>query len=289
MQTIDQTPGGHENEPKNHSLERKDGTRAHEHLELDESFWLETAGAQLSRWFARAPRSHVSLDAGGWIALSGEPWTGFNAACVLDSPYATSLFIRYAASLADLPGVLIVEKMTHEILELAERVGARDIGELPLMVYDREAAPKANETVDVRQITTLADLTPTVVLIAGSFSMNLQACVDLFEPILADSNASIWVAEKDRQITSAVMSLRMDSIVSLHCLATSKEYRGQGVAHSLVSQLMASQMSSGIRRFFLHTNPSGRNFMEGIGYRPVGFPHGFVINEAQGASVSRNH
>jgi N-acetylglutamate synthase-like GNAT family acetyltransferase len=266
---------GRENHPP---VSAADGSRAHEHLELDGTFWLETAGAHLGRWFSNSPKSDVSLDTGGWIARSGEPWIGFNVACVLDSPRATALFERYASAVGDLPGVVIVEQATREIFELAERIGARHIGELPFMVFDKETAPSDEDSVDVRQIATLADLTPTVVLIAESFSMNVQACLDLFEPMLKDPNAAIWVAEKDGRIIAAVMILRIGSIVGLHCLATSQQYRGQGVARSLVCQLMTRQMSMGTRRFFLHTTARGLRFAEAIGYRPVKFPHGFVIN-----------
>ena len=289
MQAMEQTPTNHKNaQEKSHSLIRQDRTQAHEHLELDGVFWLETEGAQLSRWFARSPRSHVALEAGGWIALSGEPWFGFNVACVLDSPRASSLFIRYAASLSDQPGIVIVEKVTPAILELAQRADARHLGEIPLMAFDEESVPSVGYSVAVRQIVTLADLTPTVVLIAGAFSMNLQACLDLFEPTLEDPNATIWVAEQDGRIISALMSLRIGSIVGLHCLATSKEYRGQGISRSLVCQVMGDQMSRGIRRFFLHTTPLGRRFAESIGYRPVGFPHGFVVNDDHNASAFPN-
>jgi len=251
---------------------------------LDTAFWLETEGAQLSHWFARAPKSHVSLETGGWIALSGEPWIGFNVACVLDSPRATSLFIRYTSSLANQPGTVLVETVTPDILELAERVGARHFGEIPLMIFDEETPPLAKGSVEIHEITTLAELTPTVVLIAGSFSMNLQACIDLLEPMLEGPNAAIWVAERSGHIVSAVMCLRMGSNAGLHCLATAKEDRGQGVARSLVSQLMARTMASDTRRFFLFS-AGGRRFAESIGYRPVGFPHGFVINDDQNASA----
>jgi hypothetical protein len=246
------------------------------------------AGAQLGAWFSGASNSYVSLETEGWITLSGEPWMGFNVACVLDSPRATSLFKRYAARVGDRPGVLIVEQVTREVLELAERMGARHVGEISFMVFDEETAPSGKDLVAVRQITTLADLTPTVVRIAESFSMNLQACLDLLEPTLENPNAAIWVAEKDSQITSAVMSWRTGSIVGLHCLATSKGYRGRGIAHSLVCQLMARQMSDGVRRFFLHAASSGRRFAEGIGYHPVALPHAFLINDHPNTSGFRN-
>jgi ribosomal protein S18 acetylase RimI-like enzyme len=255
-----------------------DRIQAHEHLHFDGAFWLETEGSQLGRWFATAPRSHVSSETGGWLALSGEPWVGFNVGCVLDSPVATSLFTRYAESVGDLPGVLVVEKVTPEIFELAERVGAWHVGEIPLMVFDEETAPLTTSSVAVRQISTLADLTPTIVLVAASFSMNVQACLDLFEPMLEDPNAGIWVAEKNGHIVGAVLGLRAGSIVGLHCLVTAKECRGQGVASSLVCQLMTRQLSSGARHFFFHAVGSRRHFSEAIGYRLAGIPHGFVIN-----------
>jgi citrate lyase synthetase len=96
------------------------------------------------------------------------------------------------------------------------------------------------------------------------------------------------VAEKDNRIVSALMSWRTGSIVGLHCLATSREYRGQGVARSFVCEVMARQSSSGARRFFLHTTPRGRQFAEGIGYRPAGLPHGFAINDNDNTSTFRD-
>lgn len=286
MQSLDQTSTIHDSESECHPIVRKNETPAHEHLALDGAFWLETEGAQLSRWFATAPNSSVSLEAGGWIALSGEPWIGFNVACVLHSPGAASLFVRYASSLADQPGTIFVETVTPEIFELAEHVGARHVGETPLMVFDEAAAPLQTDSVVVRHITTSADLTPTVVLIAECFSMNVQACIDLFEPMLEEPNAGIWVAERDRHIVSAVMSLRMGSIVGLHCLATAREYRGQGIGRSLVRQLIARQMANDARRFFLHTTAEGRRFAEGIGCRPAGFPHTFILNGEQSTATA---
>jgi GNAT superfamily N-acetyltransferase len=288
MQPLVEPPANPENEPESPSQACTDASPSLEHLELDGTFWLETAGTQLGPWFSSAPNSYVSLETEGWIALSGEPWIGFNVGCVLDSPRASSLFTRYAARVGDLPGVLIVEQVTREIFELAKRIGARHVGEVPFMVFDEETAPSGKDPVSMRQITTLADLTPTVVLIAESFSMNLQACLDLLEPTLEDPNAAIWVAEKDSRIASAVMSWRTGSLVGLHCLATSKEYRGQGVAHSLVCQVMARQMSGGVRRFFHHVTPLGRRFAESVGYHPVAFPHAFLINGDADTSVLLN-
>ena len=285
MPAIDHLPPSHESEPENGLLTDKDRSRAREHLELDGVFWLETAGAQLERWFGRAPRSHASTEAGGWIALSGEPWVGFNVACVLDSPRSDALFMRYAERLRDLPGVVIAERVTHEILEIAERLRARDVGEIPFMVFDKETPPTSPRAVEVSRVTALADLTPTVVLIADAFSMNVQACLDVFEPTLGDPNAAIWTATKDGRLVSAMMTLRVGNIVGLHCLATSDEIRGRGIAHSLVCQVMERHMSSGTRRFFLHTTDQGRRFAEAVGYRAVVLPHTFVINEDANTSA----
>ena len=278
MQASDHISAHPESETESHSPEWRDEARAHDHLGLDGTFWLETEGAQLARWFATAPKSRVSSEIGGWLALSGEPWVGFNVGCVLHSPGATTLFSQYVEGIGGLPGVLIVEKITPEVLELAERVGARHLGELPLMLFDEESAPVTTIPMDVRAITTLADLTPTAVLVAASFSMNLQACLDLFEPMLEDPHAAIWVAEKDGHIVSAVLSMRTGGLVGLHYPVTSIEHRGQGVAGSLVRHVMAHEMSRDTRRFFLHTTGRGRRFAEGIGYRPAGLPHGFVVN-----------
>ena len=185
----------------------------------------------------------------------------------------------YAESLRDLPGIVIAERVTDEILQIAEHVRARDIGVLPFMVFDKKTPPSAQRAVEVRRVAALADLTPTVVLIADAFSMNLQACLDVFEPALGDPNATLWVAMKDGRIVSAMMTLSLGGIVGLHYLATSDECRGQGIACSLVCQVMERHMSSGIRRFFLHTTDQGRRFAEAIGYRAVVLPHAFVINE----------
>jgi hypothetical protein len=183
--------------------------RASERLQLDGAFWLETMGTQLTQWFTMTPASHVSVDLGGWIALSGEGWSGFNVCCVLDHPRAAPLFEHYAMTISHLPALLLVEKVTPEILESAAHIDARNIGDISLMTWDDEDVPlSVDSSVVVRQITTLAELTPTTVLVSGSLSINLQACVDVFEPMLDDANAAIWVGEKDGHIVSAAISLR---------------------------------------------------------------------------------
>ena len=47
---------------------------------------LKTMGEQVTSLFGTAPRSHTSIDEGGWLGLSGEPLADLNMACVFSGP-----------------------------------------------------------------------------------------------------------------------------------------------------------------------------------------------------------
>ncbi|HVA07524.1 MAG TPA: GNAT family N-acetyltransferase [Acidimicrobiales bacterium] len=249
-------------------------------LRFHGSIWLQEMGTHLAEWFSCVPGYRHSKDGDGWIALSGEDYAGFNVGCVLDRPDASAVFDRYSDMIGPLPAAIVVERLTPSVLSQADQVGARHIGQIPFMAREAGGSRQPESVaVDVQPAANLGDVTPAAVLFADSFSANLQACINMFEPMLNNPSTTLWLGEIEGEVISTAVALHSGTTVGIYCLATTRPLRRQGHAGALVRGIMASQLSTGARSFYLHTTSLERNFSEEIGFKPVAWHDVFLLND----------
>jgi GNAT superfamily N-acetyltransferase len=214
--------------------------------------WLKTMGEQVTSLFGSSPRSHTSIDEGGWLSLSGEPLADLNMACVFSGPTAGTRLNEYvdAVNRAEVPVIVILEEPSDELLSEAARLGATHVGNIPIMLWQDGLIPERTRNGEARIARDDAERTAAIEVMAEAFSLDRAICKVVMSPILESHNVACWIYERDHAVVGAGIGIRSGDIVGVYSMATQEHFQRTGIGKTILSSMMSNYLDEGVASFY---------------------------------------
>ncbi len=239
------------------------------------SVW-RLAGEAFVPWMADLPNGIGQRMPGGWLALSGEPVADFNLAYVDDSPAAPD-HLRAVAGVIQgrqLPAiVLLASAVSDRLAPTATQLGLHLVGALPLMVRPASAGlghQDPDGRYHVELVTTPEALREVCVLASEAFELPLDSLVRVLDPhVLAAPDIDVFLARRDGQPVSTVLTTRTGDVVGIWNMGTPPRYQRQGAGRATLEAVMASHRERRARLFYLGATPAGKPLYDRVGFQTV--------------------
>ncbi len=124
-----------------------------------------------------------------------------------------------------------------------------------------------NPDVTVRQVATVPDLTAFCALINAVFDFSLQEVARRFPvPQLKDSRIKHWLAFLDERPVGAGTTVLVGNVDSVWNVCTVDSYRRQGVATTLLHQMLTDTRENGSTASMLYSAAQAYNFFSRFGF-----------------------
>ncbi|TLM79323.1 GNAT family N-acetyltransferase [Microbulbifer harenosus] len=105
---------------------------------------------------------------------------------------------------------------------------------------------------------------------SAAFSYHIDAAV--IEQLVRHPDASLWWAERNGEMVATALLFRTGVVTGIHMVGVPEDFRGLGIARSLMQAVLTHCQASGARYTTLQASRMG----EGL-YRQLGFEHRFQI------------
>lgn len=237
--------------------------------------WLKTTGEQVTSLFCPSPRSHTSIDDGGWLGLSGEPLADLNMTCVFSGPTASVRLNEYVdtANGAEVPVIVMLEEPAEELITEAAALGAAHVGNIPVMVWQNGVLPERAKVDQTRIAMNDEERTAAIEVMAKAFSLDLAICTIVMLQILEGHNVTCWIYEHDNHVVvGAGIGIRSDDIVGVYNMATQEHLQRKGIGKNILSSMMSNCFDEGVASFYLGASPAGLHLYEQLGYETIANP-----------------
>ena len=240
---------------------------------------LKTMGEQVTYLFGTAPRSHTSIDEGGWLGLSGEPLADLNMACVFSGPNSGVQLDEYvgAANRAEVPVIVMLEESSDELLAEAARLGATHVGNIPIMSWQDGSIPELTSDGEARIAVEDVERTAAIQAMAEAFSLDLAMCKVVMQPILESHDVTCWICDRGDVVAGAGIGIRSEDIVGVYCMATKERFQRRGIGKTILTSMMSNYLGEGVTSFCLGTSPAGFRLYEQLGYATIANPAAVVV------------
>lgn len=225
-----------------------------------------------------SPAGLIRIDDHGWLGLSGEPdCADLNMAGVAESasPAVVDGYVD-AIEGRGLDAILFVADDAPHLVEAALARGLTAAGEVPMMVWRREALDVSTRGRRARQVA--ENEVPAVNrVIASAFSLVEGAVQRTMPASILAAGADVWIVEEGGTIAGSGTFIRSGDHVAIYCMATGPAFQRRGIGRAVLETAMEHYLEQGVTTFTLEATAAGLRLYEQIGFETVAVAPAFVI------------
>ena len=220
----------------------------------------------------------IRIDDHGWLGLSGEPGCAdLNMAAVVGSapPAVVDDYID-AVEERGLDAILFVEDDAPHLVDAALARGLTAAGEVPIMVWRRDALDASTGTRLAREVA--ENEIPSVnAVIAEAFSLDEDAVQRTMLPSILAAGADVWIVEEEGTIAGSGTFVRSGDHVAIYCMATAAGFQRRGIGRAVLETAMGHYLEHDVTTFTLEATAAGIRLYEQVGFETVAQAPAFVI------------
>jgi GNAT superfamily N-acetyltransferase len=209
--------------------------------------------------------SSVEIGSGCWRALSGLPSAGSNIALIHQANDDVLSDVLAEIEKCDRPTMLFLAG-SAKTLGTRLPTGWVAVGALPIMTVDLTGTPPSADGRVRRAL--LADASTITELMSAAYEQldpaEVRVMVD--HVVSVELPVEFWLLENGDQAVSAVMTHRIQSAVSLWCMATPPRFARRGFGRSLLAAVLAWAQADGATIGLLGATPAGEPFYRATGW-----------------------
>ena len=236
-------------------------------------------GRDVARFFsASSPAGLIRIDDHGWLGLSGESGCAdLNMAGVVGSasPAVVDDYVD-AVEERGLDAILFVGDDAPHLVDAALARGLTAAGEVPMMVWRRDALDVSTGAHRARQVTE-NEIPAVNAVVAGAFSLDEDAVQRTMPPSMLAAGADVWIVEEGGTIAGSGTFVRSGNHVAIYCMATGAAFQRRGIGRAVLETAMGHYLEQGVTAFTLEATAAGLRLYEQIGFETVALAPAFVI------------
>jgi ribosomal protein S18 acetylase RimI-like enzyme len=245
----------------------------------DCSSLLMAFGRDVTTFFsASSSAGLIRIDDHGWLGLSGEPsCADLNMAGVVSSA-SSAVVDDYVDAVEErgLDAILFVGDHAPHLVDAALARGLTAAGEVPIMVWRRDALDVSTGARRARQVA--ENEVPAVnAIIANAFSLDEDAVQRTMPPSILAAGADVWIVEEEGNIAGSGTFVRSGDHVAIYCMATESAFQRQGIGRAVLETAMGHYLEQGVTTFTLEATAAGIRLYQQIGFETVAQAPAFVI------------
>jgi GNAT superfamily N-acetyltransferase len=240
-------------------------------LAVNDLWRLVGDGLALCMRGARNYAARLTPDAA--LALSGEAVADLNYAVIGSGPAPEARLREFSHAITTdrLPIVLILApEVTQPLASLAQDMGFRHVGSMPLMIHEAPLAPAAEATYQVARVADADTLREANAVAARAFALPEDAAQRAFgPPLLAAPGVELFLARQGSTPVSSVQTTRFGASVGIWTMATLPQHQRKGAGRALLQQVMQHHRDGGATLFYLCATQAGYPLYERLGFHTV--------------------
>jgi GNAT superfamily N-acetyltransferase len=211
------------------------------------------------------PRAVGDVAGGAWLMLTGAPSPDANMALVHDGDAHTLATTKQAVEAAGYPTLfMLAGRSKGSQLE----GGWQPVGAMPLMSSAlNDEHLRADQR--VRQAAA-SDFDTVTELLVDAYSMPRDVAEACALILRAEQDAMhVWLLDDSELAVSTVMTIIVDDVVCVWCMATPARFARRGHGRALLGDVLLRAKNAGASIGLLGATPAGRPLYEATGWRTI--------------------
>ena len=236
------------------------------------SLW-RIAGEGLALTCRGAPGYEARLTPDATLVLSGEPVADFNYALIDEGPKA-EVRLREFGQVIQAQGlpviVILTAAVAKQLAPVASELGLQYADQIPLMVYRPQVTLAQIRNYHVERVESAERLKDATGIMACAFALPRESGDRAFGPAMLEGSCTdVFLAHRDGNDVSAVVTTRAGAIVGIWAMATHPDHQRQGAGRALLDYTIAYHGERGAKLFYLLATEAGKPLYKRIGFETI--------------------
>jgi ribosomal protein S18 acetylase RimI-like enzyme len=176
----------------------------------------------------------------------------------------------------DLDAILFISDDAPHLVAAALARGLTAAGEVPMMVWRRDALDVSPTARRARKVTE-SEIPAVNAVVADAFSLDEDAVQRSLPPSMLARGADVWIVEEEGSIAGTGTFVRSGDRVAIYSMATGAPFQRRGIGRALLETAMEHYLERGVTTFSLEATAAGLRLYEQIGFETVALAPAFVI------------